>query len=220
MAYINVSPTSYNITDKNTNEVTVYYNTDVILTDIKLSMDNGNTYKDKISMTQTNATFDITGMSNSNYTCCLKGFYEEAENGDGGTEGIFNCSITNNLTNCTNTNISTTIYSGNNYSATIVAISNYTISSISVTMGGMDITSSAVSGNNIYIENVSGNIVITATATQQQTGGGDNTQPPTSGSIILNSTNHTINMGEMLTLSATLNIDSSYAVFELRQNGT
>ena len=220
MAYISVNPTSYTVTDKSQNTVNINYTSDITLTDIKLSTDDGSTYKDKISMTQTNATFDITGMSNNNYTCYLKGFYEEAENGDGGTEGIFNCSITNNLTNCTNTNISTTIYSGNNYSATIVAISNYTISSISVTMGGMDITSSAVSGNNIYIENVSGNIVITATATQQQTGGGDNTQPPTSGSIILNSTNHTINMGEMLTLSATINIDSSYAVFELRQNGT
>ena len=51
-------------------------------------------------------------------------------------------------------------------------------------------------------------------------GGGGETQPPnTSNGIILNSTSHTINMGEMLTLSATINIDSSYAVFELRQNG-
>ena len=50
--------------------------------------------------------------------------------------------------------------------------------------------------------------------------GEENTPPTTSNSIVLNSTNHTINMGEMLTLSATINIDSSYAVFELRQNGT
>ena len=52
-------------------------------------------------------------------------------------------------------------------------------------------------------------------------GNGGETQPPNTGnSIILNSTNHIINMSEMLTLSATINIDNSYAVFELRQNGT
>lgn len=52
-------------------------------------------------------------------------------------------------------------------------------------------------------------------------GNGGETQPPNTGnSIILNSTNFTINETEMLTLSATINIDSSYAVFELRQNGT
>ena len=48
----------------------------------------------------------------------------------------------------------------------------------------------------------------------------ENIPPSPSNSIILNNTSFTINETEMLTLSATINIDNSYAVFELRQNGT
>lgn len=76
MAYITVSPTSYEIIDNNVNEVSISYDSDLTLTDIKLSADDGYTYKDKKSMTQTSVIFDITGMSNSTYTCKLKGFYE------------------------------------------------------------------------------------------------------------------------------------------------
>ena len=70
---------------------------------------------------------------------------------------------------------------------------------------------------------ISNSFSITVNTSSGSGGNGNEgeTQPPNTGnSIILNSTNHTINISEMLTLSATLNIDSSYAVFELRQNGT
>ena len=69
--------------------------------------------------------------------------------------------ITNNLTNCTNSNSATSIKEGSSYSATITAKSGYTLKSVSATMGG-----SAVSVTNgvINISSVTGNIVITATA--------------------------------------------------------
>lgn len=82
MAYINVTPTSYQVTDKNVNEVTINYYTDVTLNDIKISTDGGISYKNNLNMTQNSAIFDITGLSNNNYTCYLKGFYEEVENVD------------------------------------------------------------------------------------------------------------------------------------------
>ena len=73
-------------------------------------------------------------------------------------------SVTNNLTNCTNSNSTTQAIAGNSYTATISAKSGYELSSISVTMGGTDITSTAVNGGNINIANVTGDIVITAVA--------------------------------------------------------
>ena len=73
-------------------------------------------------------------------------------------------SVTNNLTNCTNSNSTTQAIAGNSYTATISAKSGYELSSISVTMGGADITSTAVNGGNINIANVTGDIVITAVA--------------------------------------------------------
>ena len=75
MANLIVNPTSIEITDKNQNTVTVNFTSSEILTDVKLSTDGGSTYKDKISMTQANATFDITGLLNNTYTCKLKGIY-------------------------------------------------------------------------------------------------------------------------------------------------
>ena len=74
--------------------------------------------------------------------------------------------ITNNLTNCTNSNTNATIDEGSIYSATVTADDGYELSTITVTMGGSDITSSAVSGGTITISSVTGNIVITATATE------------------------------------------------------
>ena len=82
MAYISVSPTSYTVTDKSQNTVNINFTSDETLIDVKLSTDGGSTYKDKISMTQTSAIFDISGMSNNNYNCKLKGYYEENDNSD------------------------------------------------------------------------------------------------------------------------------------------
>lgn len=79
-------------------------------------------------------------------------------------------SITNSLTNCVSNNSATQAVQGGSYSATITAKSGYELSSVVVTMGGTDISSTAVSGDTITIANVTGNIVITATATEVQTG--------------------------------------------------
>ena len=79
MASLVVSPSIVNVTDINQNTVTVNFTSDKTLTDVKLSTNNGSTYKDKMNMTQTSATFDITGMSNNSYSCKLKGYYEEAD---------------------------------------------------------------------------------------------------------------------------------------------
>lgn len=168
MASLTVNPTNYNITDVNTNTVKIYFNTDVTLNDIKLSTNNGQSFINNINMSQSSASFDISHLDNNNYTCLLKGVYEEIESG-GGTTNYY---ITNNLTNCTNSNTSSSISSGSSYSATISANSGYTMNTITVTMGGTNITNSAVSGNNIYISNVTGDIIITANATQQSSGGG------------------------------------------------
>ena len=71
--------------------------------------------------------------------------------------------ITNNLTNVTNSNPASTIEEGSSYTATITASQGYNISSIVCTMGGVE---QVVANDTIYIASVNGNIVITATATQ------------------------------------------------------
>ena len=73
--------------------------------------------------------------------------------------------ITNNLTNCINSNVSTTIKENGNYLATITANINYKLGNVTVTMGGVDITSTSYSNGVITINSVTGNIVITANAT-------------------------------------------------------
>ena len=82
MASLVVNTSVINVTDINQNTVTVNFTCDKTLTDVKLSTDNGSTYKDKVSMTQTSAIFDINGMSNNNYNCKLKGYYEEADSSE------------------------------------------------------------------------------------------------------------------------------------------
>lgn len=72
--------------------------------------------------------------------------------------------ITNNLTNCTNSNSATIVEENSNYSATISALDGYTLVTTIITMGGTDITSTAYSNGTITITNVTGNIIITATA--------------------------------------------------------
>ena len=86
--------------------------------------------------------------------------------GTGGGDGSFdNYIITYNLTNCTSSNTSNTIFAGTSYSTQITANSGYTISGIIVTMGGIDITNTVVdSNNNINISSVNGDITITAGA--------------------------------------------------------
>lgn len=73
-------------------------------------------------------------------------------------------SITNTLSNCSNSNTVTNIEENTSYTATITPATNYKMSNITVTMSETDITASVVSGNNISIESVTGDIVITASA--------------------------------------------------------
>lgn len=91
------------------------------------------------------------------------------EMGDGSTIDIGNLvldtniyySVTNNLTNCINSNNVTEVAEGESYSATISANSGYELKSVTVTMGGSSVT--ATNGV-INIASVTGNIVITAVA--------------------------------------------------------
>lgn len=73
--------------------------------------------------------------------------------------------ITNNLTQCTNSNTTSSLKEGSSYTATITPNDGYRTDSITVTMGGTTLTN-AVSGNTITISNVTGNIVITAVASE------------------------------------------------------
>jgi hypothetical protein len=75
--------------------------------------------------------------------------------------------ITNNLTNCTNSNSATVIEENGSYTATISPNSGCTLNSIIVTMDGTDISSTAVSNGAITINSVTGNIIITANATKE-----------------------------------------------------
>ena len=74
-------------------------------------------------------------------------------------------SVTNTLTNCSNSNGITEVIEGGQYPATIIANEGYELTSLVVTMGGVDITESVVvNGNIVNIESVTGDISITATA--------------------------------------------------------
>ena len=70
--------------------------------------------------------------------------------------------VSNNLTNCTNSNSVTSIKSGEPYNATISANGGYALESITCTMGGVNQT---VVDGVINIASVTGDLVITAVAT-------------------------------------------------------
>lgn len=80
------------------------------------------------------------------------------------TEDKETYTITNNLTNVTNSNLYLSIEEGNAYTGTLTATEGYVMTNVTITMGGNDITSTAYNGGNINIESVTGNIVITASA--------------------------------------------------------
>lgn len=73
-------------------------------------------------------------------------------------------SITNSLTNATNSNSSTVITEGEPYTASIGCDEHHTLSTVTVAMGGTDVTGLYYSNGTISIPNVTGDIVITATA--------------------------------------------------------
>lgn len=77
-------------------------------------------------------------------------------------------SVTNNLTNVTNSNSASSVLEGESYSATLSVSSDYNFTDVQITMGGTNITSSAYNdeSHEIYIASVTGNITITASATK------------------------------------------------------
>lgn len=80
-----------------------------------------------------------------------------------GTADVTTYSVTNNLTNASNSNGSATVLGGSSYSAIITADEGYDIDSVTVKMGGADITAMAYSNGTITIAEVTGDIVITVT---------------------------------------------------------
>ena len=88
-----------------------------------------------------------------------------------GTPDIINVTvpsytITNTLTNVTNSNASSSIQQYQTYSATLSTSIGFAITAVTVTMGGTDITATAYADGTVSITSVTGNIVITATATE------------------------------------------------------
>ena len=81
--------------------------------------------------------------------------------------------ITNNLTNCTNSNNAVSIEENASYTATLTANDGYILDNPTITMGDTDITSTVYSDGAINITSVTGNIIITCTATQQSSGESD-----------------------------------------------
>lgn len=77
-------------------------------------------------------------------------------------------SVTNNLTNVTNSNSASSVLEGESYSATLSVSADYSLTDVQIIMGGLDITSSAYNGESreIYIASVTGNITIIASATK------------------------------------------------------
>ena len=101
--------------------------------------------------------------------------------------------VTNNLTNVTNSNSSTSVKNGSSYIATLTASDGYSLGTVTITMGGNDITSTSYSNGSINISNVTGNIIITANATLIQTS-----------SFALSETSISIKKGATKQLTATL----------------
>ena len=74
--------------------------------------------------------------------------------------------VTNNLTNVTNSNSAGAVEGNSSYNATLTVSEDYDLESVTVKMGGTDVTSTVYdsSTNEISITSVTGDIVITATA--------------------------------------------------------
>lgn len=174
------------------NTLTVNFTTDATnITNVQLTKDGSN-YISATSFTNTSATFNVASWTNGTYNnCCLKAIYTEASSGgdsggdSGGSSGGGSATytITRNVTNCTSTGSDTIDTSIITTFQSIVAPNNgYTLTTLTVSMGGVDYTNrpnvitdtewEGKPAKQITIENVNGNIVITASATQQETPSG------------------------------------------------
>ena len=79
---------------------------------------------------------------------------------------IIKYTITNTLSNATNSNSVTEIEENQSYTATITPNKGYSINSAIITMGGTNITDSVYNDGNINIPNVTGDLVITVECTE------------------------------------------------------
>ena len=105
-------------------------------------------------------------VTNSDQASNIAALETELNSGGSDTPTVINYTITNTLTNCSNSNNASTIQENSSYTATITASSGYTLDSVTVTMGGTDVTSTVYNNGTINISAVTGNIVITASATE------------------------------------------------------
>ena len=97
-------------------------------------------------------------------------------------------SITNTLTNVTNSNSTSVIESGKSYTANLTVNSDYENLTVTVKMGGTDITATAYSNGVVNIASVTGDVVITASATKAEVKPSyDNLADPTSADWVNNS---------------------------------
>lgn len=72
--------------------------------------------------------------------------------------------ITNNLTECVNSNAATSLTEGASYTATLTASDGFVLDAVTVTMGGVDVTATVYADGVITIPSVTGDVVITASA--------------------------------------------------------
>ena len=77
--------------------------------------------------------------------------------------------ITNNLTECVNSNAATSLTEGASYTATLTASDGFVLDAVTVTMGGVDVTASVYADGTITIPAVMGDVVITASAVVEKT---------------------------------------------------
>jgi hypothetical protein len=76
--------------------------------------------------------------------------------------------VTNNLTNVTNSNAETSVAENAAYSARLSVADGHDLDTLTITMGGVDITATAYQDGSIMIAPVTGDVVITATAISLQ----------------------------------------------------
>lgn len=110
----------------------------------------------------------ITILRNGVYSSDQSSNITELEKALGGTVIVY-YTITNNLTNVTNSNSAGSIQEKTAYIASLAAVDGYAIDSVSITMGGVDVTTDVYTDGIINISSVTGDVEIVASATAVST---------------------------------------------------
>ena len=105
----------------------------------------------------------ITILRNGVYSSDQSSNITDLENALGGSETV-SYTITNNLTNVTNSNSAGSIQEKTAYIASLTAVDGYTLDSVTVTMGGLDVTADVYADGVINISSVTGDVEIVASA--------------------------------------------------------